>query len=116
MQLEQVKVRLEQVRALLQGVRIFNAISFLTNFEIQKYCQNDEQLSSKNEPKFNGVFSRYNLSEIKDGTYVINLDEYNSTEIHWMALYVYAENVTYFDSFGVARIPKELKNSWETKI
>ena len=111
MQLEQVKVRLEQVRALLQGVRIFNAISFLTNFEIQKYYQNDEQLSSKNEPKFNGVFSRYNLSEIKDGTYVINLNECNSIEIHCMALYAYAENVTYFDSFGVARIPKELKNS-----
>ena len=41
----------------------------LTNFEIQKYY--------KNEPKCNGVFSRDNLPEkIKDGAYVINLDEY----------------------------------------
>ena len=31
----------------------------LTNFEIQKYYQN--------EPKFNGVYSRNNLSKIKDG-------------------------------------------------
>ena len=28
----------------------------LTNFEIQKYYQIDVQLSSKNEPKFNGVY------------------------------------------------------------
>ena len=39
----------------------------LTNFEIQKYYQN--------EPKFNGVFSRNDLSKIKDGTYSINFDE-----------------------------------------
>ena len=39
----------------------------LTNFEIQKYHQN--------EPKFNGVFSRNDLSKIKDGTYLINFDE-----------------------------------------
>ena len=41
----------------------------LTNFEIQKYY--------KNEPRFNGVFSRNNLpKKIKDRAYVINLDEY----------------------------------------
>ena len=39
----------------------------LTNFEIQKYHQN--------EPRFNVVFSRDNLPKIKDGAYVINLDE-----------------------------------------
>ena len=40
----------------------------LTNFEMQKY--------SKNEPRFNGVFSRNNLPEkIKDGAYIINLDD-----------------------------------------
>ena len=39
----------------------------LTNFEIQKYYQD--------EPKFNGVYSRDNLTKIKDGVYVINLDE-----------------------------------------
>ena len=39
----------------------------LTNFEIQEYY--------KNEPKFNGVYSRDNLPKtIKNGAYVINLD------------------------------------------
>ena len=41
----------------------------LTNFEIQTYYQK--------EPKFNGVYSR-NLPEIKDGTYMTNLDECES--------------------------------------
>ena len=40
----------------------------LTNFEIQKYYQN--------EPKFNVVNSINYLHKIKDGTYVKNLDEY----------------------------------------
>ena len=73
----------------------------LTNFEIQKYYQND--------PRFNGVYSRDNLTEIKDGTYVINLDEYPDIETHWVVLYVQDDNVTYFDSFGVKHIPKEIK-------
>ena len=45
----------------------------LTNSEIQKY---------QNEPKFNGVYSRNNLPRIKDLTYVINLSECKSIEIH----------------------------------
>ena len=81
---------------------------FLTNFEIQKYYQNDAQLSSKNEPKFNGVYSRNNFPEIKDGEYVINLDQYKSIGTHWIVLSVNAKNVTYFDSFGVEHIPKEI--------
>ena len=71
----------------------------LTNFEIQEYYQN--------EPRFNGVFSRNNLPNIiKNGTYVVNLDEYLGT--HWVALYVNNKIVTYFDSFGVEHIPKEI--------
>ena len=50
--------------------------------------------------------SRNNLPKIKGGAYVINLDEFKSIGIHWIALYVNAENVTYFDSFGVEHIPK----------
>ena len=75
----------------------------LTNFEIQKYYQN--------EPKFNGVYSRDNLPvKIKDGAYIINLDEYFDIGTHWVALYVYNDGVTCFDSFGVEHIPKEIKN------
>ena len=50
---------------------------------------------------FNGVYSRNNLSKIKDGEYIINLDEYKSIGTHWIALYGNDNNVTYFDSFGV---------------
>ena len=39
----------------------------------------------------------------------INLDEFKSTGTHWIALYVNAENVTYFDSFGVGHVPKKKK-------
>ena len=73
----------------------------LTSFEIQKFYQN--------EPRFNGVFSRDNLPKIKDGTYIINLDEYSDIGTHWVALYVHNNNVTYFDSFGVEHIPKEIR-------
>ena len=78
----------------------------LNNFEIQKYYQNG--------PRFNGVYSRDNLPErnsieIKDGAYVINLDEYSDIGTHWVALYVHNDDVTYFDSFGVEHIPKEIK-------
>ena len=49
----------------------------------------------QNEPRFNGVYSRDNLpNKIKDGAYIINLDEYSDTE----AL-----------GFGVECILKEIK-------
>ena len=66
----------------------------LTNFEIQKYYQN--------KPRFNGVYS-------KDGAYIINLDEYSDIGTHWVALYVLNNDITYFDSFGVEHIPKEIR-------
>ena len=73
----------------------------LTNFEIRKYYQN--------EPKFNSVYSRNNLSKTKDGAYIINLDGYESIGTHWIALYENAKNVIYFDSFGVEHTPKEIR-------
>ena len=48
----------------------------LTNIEISEYY--------KNEPRFNSVYSRNNLTnKIKKGAYVINLDEYENTGTHW---------------------------------
>ena len=47
------------------------------------------------------------LNKIKDGAYVINLDEYTDIGTHWIALYTSNNNVTYFDIFGVEQIPKE---------
>ena len=74
----------------------------LKNFEIQKYY--------KNEPRFNGVFSRNNLQKkIKDGAYVINLDEYAHIGTHWIALFCNRNEIVYFDSFGVEHIPEEIK-------
>ena len=70
----------------------------LTNFEIQKYYQN--------ELRFYGVYSRNNLPKMKDGTYVINLDEYKLIGTPWISLY---DNVTYFDGFKVEHIPKKIK-------
>ena len=41
--------------------------------------------------------------------YIINFDEYESIGTNWIALYVNAKNITYFDSFGVEHIPKEVR-------
>ena len=64
----------------------------------------------ENESRFNGVYSRDDLpNKLKDGAYVINLDEYSDIGIHWIALYLKNNVVTYFDSFGVEHIPEEIK-------
>ena len=81
----------------------------LINFEIQKYYQN--------EPRFNGVCSTDNLPKIKDGTCIINLDEYSDIGTHWVDFYVgeasqkdiQDNDATYFDYFGVEHIPIEIK-------
>ena len=74
----------------------------LTNFEIQKYYQN--------EPRFNGVFSRNNLpKKIKDGAYVTNLDECADPGTHWIALFCNKSEIVYFHSFGAEPAPEEIK-------
>ena len=72
----------------------------LNNFEIQKYYHN--------KPKFNAIYSRNDLSKRKDRAYIINLDEYELTEIYWVVLSANTKNVTYFDSFGGEYISKEI--------
>ena len=74
----------------------------LTNFEIINYY--------KNEPRFNGIYSRDNLpKKIKNGPYVINLDEYADVGTHWIACTLKNNEVIYFDSFGVEHVRKEVK-------
>ena len=70
----------------------------LTKFEIQRYDQN--------ELRVNAVFSRDNLSRIKDGA---NIDEYSDIGTHWVALDVQNNDGFYFNSFGAEHIPKEIK-------
>ena len=81
----------------------------LTNFETRKCYQN--------KPSFNGVYPRKNLpNKIKDEASVINLDEYSDIETHWIALYELNNNVTYFNSFGLDHIPKEVEKLIVYKI
>ena len=69
----------------------------LTNFEIQKYY--------RMEPRFNGVYSKNNLpNKIKDGAYIINLDEYADLGTHWIALFCKRIEIVYFDSFSVEHV------------
>ena len=80
----------------------------LKNFEKQKYYQN--------QSKFNGVYLRNNLPKIKNDANVINLGDFKSIETHWLGLYINNNNVTYFGSFGVEYIPKEIKKFIGKKI
>ena len=99
-----MKAQLELLKAQLELARIFNAALSFNKFwkVLQKYYEN--------EPKFNSAYSQNNLTKIKDGVYVVNPDEDESIVTYWIALYVNNNNnVSYFDSFGVEHIPKEIK-------
>ena len=63
----------------------------LSNIEITKYFNY--------EPSFNGFFLRNNLPRIKDGAYVLNLDEKQSKGTHWVSLCIGRHTAVYFDSF-----------------
>ena len=74
----------------------------LANFEIRKYYQN--------ETRFDGVFPRNNLpKKIKDGAYIINIDEYADVATHWISLFCNRNDIVYFDSFGVEHVPEVIK-------
>ena len=82
--------------------------NLLTNFEIKRYYQN--------EPRFNGVFSRDNRpKKIKDGAYVINLD--NMQMLVRIRLIYFVKKVKLFIS--TVLVPnmflKKLKNLSEIK-
>ena len=80
----------------------------LTNFQIQKYYES--------EPRFNGVYSRNNEPKtLKDGEYLINLDEYADVCTHWIALFLNRSEIVYFDSFGVEHVLEEIKEIFRNK-
>ena len=86
----------------LKNNGIFNTASSFNKFWKQKYY--------KNEPRFNDVFSRNSLpKKIKDGAYLINLDEYADVDTRRIALFCKKNEIFYFDSFGVEYIPEESK-------
>ena len=81
----------------------------LTNFEIQNYYEN--------ESRFNGVYSRNNLPEtIKNGAYVINLDEYEDIGTHWIALFCKKMKLFILIVLVLNIFLKKLKNLLEIKI
>ena len=89
-----------------QGKTGFSILPRLfANFEIQAYYQS--------KPKFNGVYSENNLlvkkreAQIKDGTFVINLDKYKLIGTLYV-LCVNGDNVKYFDSFGDKNITTKI--------
>ena len=65
----------------------------LSNIEITNYY--------KYQPRFNCVFSRNDLPRIKDGEYVIDLDDENNKVTHWNSLFVDRNTAVYFDYFGI---------------
>ena len=74
----------------------------LTNFEIQKYYQNEQ--------RFNRVFSRDNMSKkIKDGAYVMDLDEYADVGSYWIGLFCNRNEIAFFNIFVVEHFPEEFK-------
>ena len=79
-QLEQVKAQLELVQTQLEKARVFNTTWSFSKFRNTKILQN--------EPKVSGVYSRNNLPKVKDGAYIINLEDYGSIGPNWIVLYV----------------------------
>ena len=52
---------------------------------------------------------------LKNGAYIINLDEYANIGTHWIALFCKKNEIVYFDSFGVEHIPEEIKKFFGNK-
>ena len=49
------------------------------------------------------------LEKIKDGAYVINLDEYADVGTRWISLFCNRSEIIYFNSFGVEHFAEEIK-------
>ena len=79
----------------------------LSNIEINNYFSY--------EPRFNGVFSRNDLPKIKDGAFVINLDDKKSKGTPWSSLFIDKNTALYFDSFGIDHIPQKVLNKIRDK-
>ena len=67
------------------------------------------------KPRFNGVFSRNNIPRIKDGTYVINLDDKKNKGTHWVLTFIDRKKAVYFDSLGIEYIPQKVLNKIKDK-
>ena len=68
-------------------------LPILSNIKTAKYFNYD--------PRFNGVFSRDNLPRMKDGAYIINLNDKQSEVRHWVSFFI-------LHSFGIDYIPQKV--------
>ena len=75
--------------------------------EITKYINN--------KLRFNGAFPRNNLFRIKDGVYVINLDDKKNKGTHWGSLFIDRNTCAYLEYFGVEYIPQDVLNKMKDK-
>ena len=92
----------------MEKIGIFNAASSFKNFWNTKALWKGT--------KIYGVFSRKNLpKKIKDGTYIIKLDEYADLGTHWIVLFWNKIEIVYFHRFGVEHVPEEIKKFIEHK-
>ena len=55
------------------------------------------------------------MHRIKDGTYLINIDETNSKGTHWVSLFIDKNLAVYSDSFEIEYIPQKILNKIKDK-
>ena len=60
--------------------------------------------------RFRGVCSRYNLPKIKDGAYIVNLDECEWVGSNWIALYINGDKVHTLIVLGLNKSQNKFKN------
>ena len=92
---------------MIYGYFFLVLIQRLNNIEIVNYFNY--------EPRFNGVSSRNNLPRIKDGAYIINLDNENSKGTHWVSSFIDRNTAVYCYSFWIEYIPQEVINKLKNK-
>ena len=67
-----------------------------------------------NDCRFNDVYSRNYLPRIKDGAHVLNLDEKQGKETHWLSLFMERNTVVYFDTFQIECSPSKKTKTKKT--
>lgn len=71
------------------------------NFNDELYSNQIEDIMKHLNIKLNGIYSKDELpSRLKNGCYIINLDNSTGEGTHWTAFYKYNKTIYYFDSFG----------------
>ena len=62
-----------------------------------------------------GFFSRNDLSRVRDGAYVIILDDKKGKRAHWVSLFIDRNKAVSFAFFGTEYIPQEVLNKMKGK-